>query len=54
LFDISTFVSTELNEPVTVGNYPVELDGTLDSTGTTLTGTLNLDGTRVIVVMQRK
>jgi hypothetical protein len=31
-----------------VGNYPIELDGALDSTGTQLTGTLNV-GTRVTV-----
>jgi hypothetical protein len=34
--------------------YPVELDGALDSSGNTLTGTLNMDGTRVTVHLQRQ
>jgi hypothetical protein len=36
-----------------VGNYPVELDGALDATGTMLTGTLNL-GTRVTVHLTKQ
>jgi len=34
--------------------YPVELDAALDATGTTLTGTLNLAGTRVTVVLTKQ
>jgi hypothetical protein len=36
-----------------VANYPVELDGALDATGTMLTGTLNL-GVRVTVHLTKK
>jgi hypothetical protein len=36
-----------------VNQYPVELDAALDATGTTLTGTLNLAGTRVTVVLTK-
>ena len=34
--------------------YPAELDGALDSSGKALTGTLNLNGTRVTVHLTRK
>jgi len=46
---------TSIPEPTTlpVNQYPVELDGALDSTGTTLTGTLNF-GTRVTVVLTKQ
>jgi hypothetical protein len=37
-----------------VDQYSVEIDGALDSTGTTLTGTLNLDGTRITVVLTKQ
>ena len=35
-------------------DYPAELDGALDSSGKELTGTLVIDGTRVIVHLTRK
>ncbi len=38
----------------TPAQYPVELDAALDATGTTLTGTLNLAGTRVTVVLTKQ
>lgn len=38
----------------TAAKYPIELDGALDSTGATLTGTLNLGATRVTVVLQKQ
>jgi hypothetical protein len=34
--------------------YPAELDGALDSSGKSLTGTLNLNGTRITVHLTRK
>lgn len=34
--------------------YPDQFDAALDATGRTLTGTLNLDGNRITVVMQRQ
>jgi hypothetical protein len=35
-------------------SYPTELDGALDATGKNLTGTLNVNGTRVTVHLQRQ
>ena len=37
-----------------IDQYSVEIDGALDSTGTTLTGTLNLDGTRITVHLTKQ
>jgi hypothetical protein len=34
--------------------YPVELDAALDATGTNMTGTLNIAGTRVTIHLQRQ
>jgi len=34
--------------------YPTELDAALDSSGTSMTGTLNLDGMRITVHLQRQ
>lgn len=34
--------------------YPAELDAALDSSGTSMTGTLNLDGMRITVHLQRQ
>ena len=47
-------VSQQVPPGTLVSNYPVELDAMLDSTGRTLTGTLNLDGNRVTVVLQKQ
>lgn len=47
-------VSEQVGAGTPVSNYPVELDAMLDSAGTTLTGTLNLDGSRVTVVLQKQ
>jgi hypothetical protein len=49
----SACASTSVPATTPVNQYPVELDGALDATGTTLTGTLNL-GTRITVVLQKQ
>jgi hypothetical protein len=50
----STCTGRQVPTGTPVGQYPIELDAALDATGTTLTGTLNLNGTRVTVVMQKQ
>ena len=44
----------DLSYATSANQYPDEFDAALDRTGRTLTGTLNLDGNRVTVVMQRQ
>lgn len=43
-----------LSYATTANEYPDEFDAALDARGRTLTGTLNLDGNRITVVMQRQ
>jgi len=49
----SCAIST-LPADATANQYPYELDAALDTTGKNLTGTLNMDGTRITVHLQRK
>lgn len=44
----------DLSYATAANQYPDEFDAALDTTGRTLTGTLNLDGQRITVVMQRQ
>jgi hypothetical protein len=37
-----------------LNQYPVQLDGELDASGDTFTGTLVLQGTRITVILKRQ
>ena len=52
--DVMHLVADDLPADTIPAGYPAELDGALDSSGKALTGTLNVNGTRVTVHLTRK
>jgi hypothetical protein len=45
---------SQVSDPARLNQYPVQLDGELDASGDTFTGTLVLQGTRITVILKRQ